>query len=146
MTSNLYNKVRLTASNRTADTVIPKMYKGFSTVNNTTENFSLFDIELVKQDLLNHFHVRQGERLMNPDFGTIIWDLLFEPLTEDLKDLITNNVNTIINYDPRIRADQVIVTSYESGIQIECVLTYLPYNISQTMQLRFDQENGLLST
>jgi phage baseplate assembly protein W len=82
---------------------------------------------------------------MNPTFGTIIWDLLFEPLTENLKDLITENVNTIINFDPRIRADQVIVTSYESGIQIECVLTYLPHNISQSLQLRFDQSVGLLA-
>jgi len=94
---------------------------------------------------LNHFHVRQTERLMNPEFGTIIWDLLFEPLTEELKMLITENVNDIINYDPRIRAEQVTVTAYESGIQIECLLTYLPYNISQAMQLRFDQANGLLA-
>ena len=142
--SSLYDRVRLTAKSR-QDLIAPKMYKGFSTVNTSTENFGLFDIELVKQDLINHFHIRQGERLMNPEFGTVIWDLLFEPLTEELKAIVTQNVNTIINHDPRIRADQVIVTSYESGIQIECVLTYLPYNVSQSMQLRFDQENGLLS-
>ncbi len=143
--SDLYNKVKLVGSKRT-DTVTPKMYKGFSTINTTTENFSLYDIELVKQDLLNHFYTRQGERLMQPEFGTIIWDLLFEPLTEELKEIILQNVNQIINYDPRIRADNVIVTSYESGIQLECTLTYLPHNISESMQLRFDQANGLLST
>jgi phage baseplate assembly protein W len=98
-----------------------------------------------RQDLLNHFHIRQGERLMNPSFGTIIWDLLFEPLTEDVKSAIIENVNTIINYDPRIKADRVTVTAYESGIQIECFLTFMPYNISQSMQLRFDQANGLLA-
>jgi phage baseplate assembly protein W len=81
---------------------------------------------------------------MNPTFGTVIWDLLFEPLTEDLKNIITDNVNEIINYDPRISASQVLVTSYESGIQIECLLTYLPYNISQSMRLQFDQSAGLL--
>jgi phage baseplate assembly protein W len=144
MNSNLYNKVTLPAANR-AENITSKMYKGFSTINSNTENFGLFDLELIRQDLLNHFHVRQGERLMNPSFGTIIWDLLFEPLTEDLKSLITENVNTIINYDPRVKADNVIVTSYESGIQIECFLTFLPYNISQSMQLRFDQTNGLLA-
>jgi len=144
MSSNLYNKVTLKGQGK-QDLIAPKMYKGFSTINTTTENFSLFDIELVKQDLLNHFHVRQGERLMNPEFGTIIWDLLFEPLTEDLKDLITTNVNQIVNYDPRIRADNVIVTSYDNGIQIECMLTFLPHNISQSLQLRFDQANGLLA-
>ena len=136
MSSNLYNKVTLKGQGK-QDLIAPKMYKGFSTINTTTENFSLFDIELVKQDLLNHFHVRQGERLMNPEFGTIIWDLL--------KDLITTNVNQIVNYDPRIRAENVVVTSYDNGIQIECMLTFLPHNISQSLQLRFDQANGLLA-
>lgn len=144
MNSNLYNKIRLPSAN-IAEDVSPKMYKGFSTVSKDTENFNLYDFDLIKQDLLNHFHVRQGERLMNPTFGTIIWDLLFEPLTEELKSLITENVNTIINYDPRIQANNVIVTAYDKGIQIECFLTYLPYNISQSMQLRFDQTNGLLA-
>ncbi len=139
----LYKKITL-SPNQKNDLIAPKTYKGFSTVNGDTENFALYDFQLIQQDLLNHFHVRQGERLMNPEFGTIIWDLLFEPLTEQLKDLIVQNVNTIINYDPRISASEVSVSQYDSGIQLECVLTYLPYNISQTMQLRFDQANGLV--
>lgn len=141
--SELYDKIALKPANR-LEAPTPKMYRGFSTISNNTENFALYDFQLIQQDLLNHFHTRQGERLMNPEFGTIIWDLLFEPLTPDLQDAITQNVNAIINYDPRISASQVIVTAYESGIQIECMLTYLPYNVSQTMQLRFDQDNGLL--
>ena len=124
--------------------ISPKTYKGFSTVSTATENFSLFDLELIKQDILNHFHVRQGERLMNPSFGTIIWDILFEPLTEDLKQAIAKNVETIINYDPRITAKDVIITEYESGLQIECFLTYLPYNISEKLKLQFDQSSRLL--
>jgi phage baseplate assembly protein W len=142
--ANLYKKVVLTAA-ATTDSVAPKMYRGFSTVSADTENFNLYDFELIKQDLLNHFHIRQGERLMNPKFGTIIWDLLFEPLTEQVKELILQNVNQIINYDPRVKAENVIVTSYESGIQIECYLRYLPYNISQQLKLRFDQASGLLA-
>ncbi len=141
--SKLYNKIVLSPNQR-KDLITPKTYKGFSTVSNETENYALYDFQLIQQDLLNHFHIRQGERLMNPAFGTIIWDLLFEPLTDQLKNLIVENVNTIINYDPRISASQVSVSQYDTGIQLECVLTYLPYNISQSMQLRFDQANGLL--
>lgn len=125
--------------------VSPQMYRGFSTVSLNTENFGLYDLELIKQDIINHFHVRQGEQLMQPTFGTIIWDILFEPLTPQVKDLIIQNVTEIINYDPRVKAENVIVTAYESGIQVECVLTYLLYNISQQIQYKFDQANGLLS-
>jgi phage baseplate assembly protein W len=141
--SNLYNKITLPAAPLTGATT-PKTYKGFSTVNTDTENFALFDFELIKQDIINHFYIRQGERLMNPEFGCVIWDLLYEPLTDETRFLITENVSSIINYDPRVSTDQVIVTPYESGIQIQCTLTYRAYNIQQQLELRFDQTNGLL--
>ena len=142
--ANLYKKITLPANNH-IESVRPKMYKGFSTVNTNTENYNLYDFELIKQDLFNHFYTRQGERLMQPEFGTVIWDLLFEPLTPEVKDIILKNVNTIINYDPRIKAENVVVTGYDQGIQIQCTLTFLAYNIQQTLQLKFDQANGLLA-
>ena len=141
--SSLYEKI--TIKNANTSQVIPgtKTYKGFSTASGLG-TFSIYDIQCIKQDLLNHFHVRLGERLEQPEFGTIIWDVLFEPLTEELRTLIIKNVEAIVNYDPRIRADQIIVSTYEHGIQIECVLVYYPYNIQEAMQLRFDRDNGLL--
>lgn len=121
-----------------------RTYKGFSTVN-STNSFNLYDIALIKQDIINHFHVRQGERLEQPEFGTVIWDILYEPLTEQLKELIAKNVTDIINFDPRVSVDRVTVSTYESGIQIECDLSYLPYNITESLRFRFDQDNGLLN-
>lgn len=145
MANSLYNKIVIPAAPVKTEGV-PQAYRGFSTISTVSEGFALYDLELIKQDLLNNFHVRRGERLMNPTFGTVIWDLLFEPMTEQLKENIIANVNEIINMDPRLVAKDVIVTTYESGIQIEAILTYLPYNISEAMQLRFDQSNGLMST
>lgn len=123
---------------------IPRTYKGFSTLSSDSENFSLFDLALIKQDLLNHFHIRKGEKLSNPNFGTIIWDVIFEPMTDQIRELVLKDVEDIINYDPRIQAEQILVTSYETGIQIECDLTYLPYNISENLRLRFDQSAGII--
>ncbi len=142
--SRLYEKIVLKSNSQKQDILGTKTYKGFSTVNEEANSFALYDLQLIKQDILNHFNVRQGERLENPEFGTIIWDAIFEPLTDELKLLIQKNVETIINYDPRVTADEIIVTSYESGIQIECVLTFLPYNISEAIQLRFDQANNII--
>jgi phage baseplate assembly protein W len=123
---------------------LPRTYRGFSSNNSYSENFTLYDLSLIKQDLLNHFNIRQGEKLSDPTFGTIIWDIIFEPLTEDIKRILLENVTQIINYDPRVRADNIIVTAYATGIQIECELTYLPYNISENLQFRFDQSLGLI--
>jgi phage baseplate assembly protein W len=141
--AKLYKKITLPAASQ-PDNLGEKKYKGFSTVNTNTENYNLYDFELIKQDLFNHFYTRQGERLMQPDFGTIIWDLLFEPLTPEIKNLVLENINQIVNYDPRVKAENVTVTAYDQGIQVQCTLIFLPYNISQTLQLRFDQTNGLL--
>jgi phage baseplate assembly protein W len=140
----LYEKLIVKGNNARAQPPLPRTYRGFSTISTDSESYSLYDLDLIKQDLLNHFHVRQGERLMNPEFGTIIWDVIFEPLTEDLKNLIIKNVEDIINYDPRVRVNDITITAYETGIQIECDLTYLPYNISESMRFKFDQDNGLI--
>ena len=146
MTANqkLFNKVVLKGPAGRANVPGSKTYKGFSSVSGDSKSYSLYDLALIKQDIINHFHIRQGERLENPTFGTIIWDVLFEPLTEDLKQLIVKNVEQIINYDPRVNANSVIVTTYESGLQIECTLTYLPYNIQESLQFKFYQANGLI--
>jgi len=123
-----------------------RAYRGTSTVNSDNSSFVLYDIALIKQDLINHFHIRQGEKLSDPEFGTIIWDILFEPLTEPIKNAIVNNVTKICNYDPRVQVTSITVDQYESGIQVECTLTYLPYNISETMQLKFDEAAGFFNT
>jgi phage baseplate assembly protein W len=122
----------------------PKTYKGFSTISSASKNGALYDLELIKQDLINHFHIKKGEKLENPTFGTIIWDMLFEPLTDQLKQLITNDVNVIINSDPRIKVLSSVITQVDKGIQLEFTLLYIPYNIQQSMQFTFDQDNGLI--
>ena len=145
LSQRLYYKITIKGNTPKSSAPLPRTYRGFSTVSADSESYTLYDLALIKQDILNHFHVRQGERLQNPEFGTIIWDLLFEPLTEELKSAITKNVEDIINYDPRVRADEIILTTYDSGIQIECTLTYMPYNISESLRFRFDQAAGLVN-
>jgi phage baseplate assembly protein W len=143
MSNSLHTKTVITAKATVNSASSPRKYRGFSTVSTNTQNFALYDFELIKQDLLNSFHVRQGERLMNPTYGCVIWDLLFEPLTDDIKELVLQNVNQILNSDPRVQANNVIVTTYDTGIQIEAVLTYVQYNLQEQLQIQFDQTNGL---
>ena len=138
----LYKNISI-SSPATEEPVTSKQYRGISTVANP-RGFNLYDLEIIKQDIINHFHIRKGEKLENPMFGTIIWDILFEPFTEDLKELIIQDITEVINYDPRISVETVTVDAYESGLQVDCTLTYIPYSISETMRIKFDQNNGLL--
>lgn len=119
-------------------------YKGLSTYNRY-KKFRLTDFELAKQDLFNHFHIRKGEKLMNPGFGTIIWSVLFEPFTEEIKTAIVSDIRAVVNYDPRVTVDQVEVTQFEYGIQVGISLTYVPTDQTELMKLRFDQNSQSVS-
>lgn len=120
------------------------IYKGFSTIGQTRK-FRLTDFELVRRDILNHFYIRKGEKLMNPSFGTIIWNVLYEPFTEELRALITEDVRTIASYDPRVSFDNIVVTEYDQGIQILLELRYLVTNQSSVMNLQFDNQASTLT-
>jgi len=115
------------------------MYRGFSTVGRNRK-FRLTDFELIKQDLINHFYIRKGEKLMKPDFGTIIWNVIHEPLTEDLKSVIVSDIKAIASYDPRLSIDNVVITEYEQGIQVELELRYVLTDQTNVMNLKFDNQ------
>lgn len=119
-------------------------YRGFSTIDQT-KKFRLADLDLVKRDLLNHFQIRKGEKLMNPDFGSIIWSTLYEPLDEPTKKVILDDVKKIVSYDPRLAVDQVILQELDNGLQIQIALTYIPTNMTSVMNLTFDRDSGVVS-
>lgn len=120
------------------------MYRGFSTIGRSRK-YRLTDFELVKQDLINHFYIRKGEKLMNPNFGTIIWNVIYEPLTEDLKSVIVTDINNIASSDPRLSIDNVVVTEYSQGIQVELQLRYVQTNQTNLLNLQFDNQNNILT-
>ena len=117
-------------------------FKGFSSKANQ-QNFKIYDFECAKQDLINRLSVRKGERVENPEFGTIIYDCLFEPFTEDLKEQIVDDITENLNADPRISTQEILVTEKDHGIAIQASLKYVPLDITEKLQFSFD-ENSLL--
>lgn len=117
------------------------IYKGFSTYNRN-KKFRLTDFALAKQDLFNHFNIHKGEKLMNPDFGSIIWNLLYEPFTPEVKKLIVDDITRIVKYDPRIAVNNVNVVEYQYGLQVELTLTYVPNNQIEVLYMQFNQQSS----
>ena len=106
--------------------MIMRKFKGFSTVDRTHGNFKLYDIELAKRDLLNEFYTRKGERLMSPTFGSIIWDLLFDPMTEETVQLIRDDCQRIVTKDPRLEIKDIGVEESDHSITVTILLNYVP--------------------
>ena len=67
-----------------------------------------------------------GERLMRPQFGCRIWDLMFEPVTPNLLGLISQAVrDALAQWEPRIEVDDVRPTQDrdDSGL-VHIQITY----------------------
>ena len=145
MATRLYNqKIAAQSVANVTENQAKYTYKGFSS-SEANKNFKLYDINLVKQDLINHFYIRKGEKLENPEFGTVIWDMLFEPFTPDVKEIIAKDVEAIVNYDPRISVQEVQIDSTDQGMRIQVELIYRPFNITEKMALNFDKTNRVIN-
>ena len=145
MATRLYNqKIAAQSVANVTENQAKYTYKGFSS-SESNKNFKLYDINLVKQDLINHFYIRKGEKLENPEFGTVIWDMLFEPFTPDVKEIIAKDVEAIVNYDPRISVQEVQIDSTDQGMRIQVELIYRPFNITEKMSLNFDKNNRVIN-
>ncbi len=118
------------------------VFKGFSSRADQS-NYKLYDFALIKQDLINRLSVRKGERVENPEFGTIIYDVLFEPLTDDIKQAVADDITANLNADPRLQTEEIIVREFEHGIAVQATIRFVPYNVVEKLTFSFDENSTL---
>lgn len=119
---------------------IPKTYRGFSTTDaERTRAWSRYDIDLVKRDLMNHFHTRVGERVMRPEYGCRIWDYLYEQMDNNLRDLIIDEAERICRSDPRVAVQLINVFDFENGIRVEITLDFVGLAVMQNFTVDFER-------
>lgn len=116
-----------------------RLFFGFSTIDTNIKNQQFSDIELVKRDLINAFYTRPGERVMMPEYGCGVWNLLYDPFDDLTRENIISEVQKVIDGDPRVKAQTVVVTTFDHGIQIQMDLFYVPFDVVQTFSLEFDK-------
>ena len=124
-----------------ANTPRTRIYVGYSSVDASIKQTQWTDLELIKRDLVNHFYTRKGERVMRPDFGSIIWDLLFEPMTADVVTLIVEDATTIVETDNRVQLQSINLVELDHGIQLQMNLFYAPANTVDAFSVDFDRRN-----
>ena len=117
-------------------------FRGFNTVDNIRAPYSLYDVELVKRDLLNEFYTRQGERLMRPNFGSIIWDLLMEPEDVTTEQDIRDDIERIVGKDPRVKLNETVLYISDHTIRAEVSLNYVQANTDDILYIEFVNNSG----
>ena len=67
------------------------------------KKFTLTDDALVKRDFLNSLNIRQGQLPGRPQFGTVIWENLFDNQSNELITNIESELQRIAGLDPRMQ-------------------------------------------
>jgi phage baseplate assembly protein W len=119
------------------------LYKGYSSFEfERTKSFGIEDIELVKLDLLNHIFTKRGTRVMMPTFGSVIPELVFEPLDADTLEILEDELKTVFDYDPRVELLSLNLTpDYDRNTVIaSAVLLYVQLNMTDTFELNLQFE------
>ena len=114
-------------------------YIGFNT-QNQYKKFTLLDFDLIKRDLLNAFNIRQGQLPGRPDYGTTLWDYLFENQIEAVQQGIINEVQRVAGGDPRIYISDVNVFPQQNGMLIELQLLTQGASTAEMLSIFFDQQ------
>lgn len=116
-----------------------KFYTGFSTqrYEDTGGEFAVYDIECVKEDLLNHIFTEKGERVMMPDFGTRIPMLVFEPNDSETANIMREDLETVFNYDPRVQLDALDIYPDPDTHRMVAVakLFFLEFNVTSDLRI-----------
>ena len=76
---------------------------------------------------------------MNGEFGTSLRDLIMDPLTDETKAIVIQEVNAVIENDPRVRSEGITLDEYESGLRIEMIVRYVLDNQVENLVVRFDR-------
>ena len=102
----------------------------------------MLDQQLVIQDLVNALNIKRGQKVGQPEYGTSIWDFVFEPNTEDVQFALENEIRRVISLDPRIILNFVKAYPKENGILIETEIAINPFNQATFLNVFFNNQTN----
>ena len=78
---------------------------------------------------------------MRPNFGSIIWDMLMEQDSPMLQEEIKEDIQRIVDLDPRVELENTILYINDQTIRAEVSVKY--YNIDQAdiLYIEYNKRN-----
>ena len=96
--------------------------------------------EATKNNLINYFLTNKGERPLNPSFGGGLRAFIFQQISDNNVDFLTQEVESSLNtFFPNIRVDNLEILRQEDNHTITVSLTYSikKTNIADTVEIDF---------
>lgn len=112
-------------------------FVGFNTVGQPNPPYSLTNIELIKRDIENTFATPKGSRVMLPDYGTLIYDYLFDPFDEMTKNAIVEDAVNVISGEPRVQLVAIDVFQEDQALNVVMTLLFLPESVTDNLFVTF---------
>jgi phage baseplate assembly protein W len=70
-------------------------------------NTRLLDIHAIRNSIRNHLSWRQGERILNPSFGNVLYQYLYEGTGDVNPSMVEQSVRTMLSDESRISITRV---------------------------------------
>jgi len=102
------------------------------------KKFKLTDEKLVIQDFMNALNIRIGEKVGQPQYGTSLWEFIFEPNTPDVQGKLEVELRRVATLDPRLQVNTVKASPVQNGILIELQVAVAPFNNPQVLSVFFN--------
>ena len=103
------------------------------------KKFTLVDLELIKRDLLNALNIRQGQLVGRPQYGTTLWDFLFESQMTDTESAIQDELQRVVGGDPRIFITQPPeLFPQDNGLLIQLDVQFIPSSEAERLRIFFN--------
>lgn len=109
------------------------------------KKFRLTDENLVVRDFLNALNIRQGEKVGQPQYGTTLWNFVFEPNTQDVTFALEKEIRRVASLDPRIGIDFVLTYPQDNGILVEVQMVVVPFNQAALLSVFFNSNTNTAS-
>lgn len=119
-------------------------YIGYSSIGQN-KKFTLTDYELIKRDLLNAFNIRQGQLPGLPQYGTTLWDYIFEPQTQETQIGIYEEIQRVAGQDPRLQLTDIQMFPWDNGILLQLEMITLPASVSELLYVFFNNDTRTAS-
>jgi len=99
----------------------------------------------IKQAITNLLLTIRGERVFNPDIGSDLSRLLFEPLdAATITSVQTEIASTISNFEPRVQIDEITADiDYDNdGYNIDLIMSIIGREDDPPIQIQFFLERS----
>lgn len=77
---------------------------------------------------------------MRPNFGSIIWDLLMNPLDQFTESEIREDITRIVSRDPRVRLLKIDLFILNHVVRAEVALEYVKLNTADVLIVEFERK------